>query len=74
MFSTWACLFGNPSCRRRRCAQEPLRLENSQIGLTFDGKAGTLTAIENKLVGETYQIRGEEFGIEASEFKVRRAI
>ena len=51
-------------------AQEPLRLENSQIGLTFDRKTGTLTAIENKLVGETYQIRGEEFGIEASEFKL----
>ena len=51
-------------------AQEPLRLENGQIGLRFNRKTGTLTAIENKLVGETYQIRGEEFGIEASEFKV----
>ena len=55
-------------------AQEPLRLENSQIGLTFDRKTGTLTAIENKLVGETYQIHGEECGIEASETQVRRDI
>jgi hypothetical protein len=49
-------------------AQESLRLENAQIGLTFEAKTGTLTAIDNKLTGETYQIRGDEYDIDAVEF------
>jgi hypothetical protein len=50
------------SCRVE--AQEPLRLENGRMGLSFDRKTGTLTAIENKLTGETYQIRGDECDID----------
>ena len=50
-------------------AQEPPRLENGKIGLSFDQKTGALVAIENKLAGETYQVRGDEFGVEAVEFR-----
>jgi hypothetical protein len=50
-------------------SQEPLRLENGRIGLSFDRKTGTLAAIENKLAGETYEVRGDECGIDAVEFR-----
>ena len=55
------------SCTPAR-SQDTVRLENSRIGLRFDGKTGTLTAIENKLSGETYRIRHDECGVEAAEF------
>lgn len=50
-------------------AQEPLRLENGTIGLSFDRMTGALVAIENKLACETYQVRGDECAVEAVEFR-----
>ena len=54
-------------------AQEPRHLENSRIRLSFDGKSGALTAIENKLTAETYGIRGDEWEVEAVEFQAKSA-
>jgi hypothetical protein len=48
--------------------EHSVRLENDRLGLSFDRKTGTLTAIHNKLVGETYRIRGDEFQVKAVEF------
>jgi hypothetical protein len=53
------------SCVR---VQDSIRLENGRIRLCFDRKTGTLTAIENKLTAEIYNIQGDECNIEAVEF------
>jgi hypothetical protein len=50
-------------------AQGSVGLENSRLRLSFDRKTGTLVAIENKLAAETCQIRGDECGFEAVEFR-----
>jgi len=34
-------------------------LQNDPLALVFDRKTGTLTALQNKLTGETYQVRGD---------------
>lgn len=47
------------------CAAAPLRLENDKLVLCFDAASGTLTAVENKLSGETYNVSGDGFAIEA---------
>jgi len=54
----------------RASAQDAPVLENARLGLTFDAKTGTLTALENKLTGEIYAIRGDEFAVEAVEFRL----
>lgn len=45
-------------------------LQNDQIALRFDGTNGTVTAIDNKLSGETYPIEQDQFAIEAVEFRL----
>ena len=45
-------------------------LENTRLGLSFDGKTATLVAVRNKLTGETYQVAGDEFAVEAAEFRL----
>ena len=54
-------------------AEEALVLENDRLALRFDRKTGTLTALENKLTEETYKISGDEFAVEAVEFRLDRA-
>ena len=54
-------------------AQETLTLENGCLGLTFDRKTGTLSAVHNKLAGETYPVQGDAFEVEAVEFRVGSA-
>jgi hypothetical protein len=49
-------------------AQEAPHLENGQMGLSFDGKTGSLTAIENKLTAETYRVCGDMWDIDAVDF------
>ncbi|MGO8744816.1 MAG: hypothetical protein ACLQNE_02395 [Thermoguttaceae bacterium] len=49
--------------------QDMLTLENGRLGLSFDRTTGTLVAIRNKLAGETYQVRGDEFEVEAVAFR-----
>ena len=51
-------------------AEEALVLQNARLGLSFDRKTGTLTALENKLTGETYRVSGDEFVVEAVEFRL----
>jgi hypothetical protein len=51
-------------------AAEPLILENSQLGLSFDPERGTLIALHNKLTGETYEVANDTFVVEAVEFRV----
>ena len=53
-------------------AQEPdaLMLENGSIGLSFDRATGCLVAVRNKLTGEMYQVRGDEFAVTAVEFSL----
>ena len=48
-------------------AAEPLHLENGTLALRFDAASGTLTAIENKLVGETYAVSGDGFAVETTQ-------
>jgi hypothetical protein len=67
-FSAWIVLLGFVLASGNAWAEEALRLENGRIGLSFDRKTGTLQAIDNKLTGETYQIRGDECNIAAVEF------
>ena len=50
-------------------AADPLRLENGTLALRFDAASGTLTAVENKPAGETYNVSGDEFAVEAVEFR-----
>ena len=45
-----------------------MTLQNEQLGLVFDRNTGTLTAIENRLTGETYGVQGDEFEVEAVQF------
>ena len=45
-------------------------LENNLLGLSFERKTGTLVALQNKLTGETYHISGDEFVVEAEEFRL----
>lgn len=54
-------------------AQGAVVLENRRLGLTFDRTTGTLVAIHNKLAGETYQVGGDQFGVEAVEFRIEQA-
>jgi hypothetical protein len=72
-FPVWIVLAGAVLVSGTLRAQEPLHLENGRIGLSFDRKIGALTAIENKLTGETYQVRGDECSIDAVEFRVAPA-
>jgi hypothetical protein len=51
-------------------AAEPLRLENDALALRFEAASGTLSAVENKLTGETCDVSGDEFVVEAMEFAV----
>jgi hypothetical protein len=57
-----------PACQA--WAQEAVVLENDRMGLHFDQGTGTLTALENKLSGETYRVSGDEFGVEAVELRL----
>jgi hypothetical protein len=66
----WIVLLGAIPAPGSVGAQEPLRLENGRIGLSFDRKTGVLAAIDNKLTAETYQIRGDEWDIDAVESHV----
>jgi len=50
-------------------AADPLRLENGTLALRFDAASGTLTAVENRLAGEAYHVSGDEFAVEAVEFR-----
>jgi hypothetical protein len=45
-----------------------LILENGKIKLSFN-ENGTLTAMDNKLTGETYQIRGDEFSVATENYR-----
>ncbi len=47
-----------------------LLLENGRLGLSFDRNTGTLAAIQNKLTGETYQVGGDRFSVEAVDFRL----
>ncbi len=51
-------------------AAASLRLENDTIALRFDAASGVLTAVENKLAGETYAVGGDEFAVETVESEV----
>ena len=44
-------------------------LENDRLGLVFDRQTGTLKAIQNKLAGETYLVEGDQFDVEAVQFR-----
>ena len=50
--------------------QATLTLENGRLDLSLDRSTGTLVAIQNKLAGETYQVRDDLFEVEAVEFRV----
>lgn len=50
--------------------EEALLLENGRQGVSFDRRTGTLVAIQNKLTGETYQVDGDRFAVEAVEFQI----
>ena len=65
------CLFWTPtgSADHRLRADETVSLQNDRLGLAFERKTGTVRAIENKLTGETYQVRGDEFQVEAVQFR-----
>lgn len=74
MRSRWVavtlCLVGMACWASAQAAgQETLSLENGCLGLTFDRSTGTLTAIQNKLAAETYQVRDDLFEVEAVEFR-----
>ena len=47
---------------------QPMALQNEQLGIVFDHKTGTLTAVENRLTGETYGVQGDKFEVEAVQF------
>jgi hypothetical protein len=44
-------------------------LENAALRLAFDRAAGGLTAIGNKLTGETYAVSGDAFAVETTAFR-----
>ena len=45
-------------------------LENTRLALHFDSQTGSLVAIHNKLTGETYQVGGDRFAVEAADFRL----
>ena len=47
-----------------------MALENTRLKLSFDGKTAGPVAIENKLTGETCQVGGDGFAVEAVEFRL----
>jgi hypothetical protein len=47
-----------------------VRLETEALGLSFDGKTGSLTRMENKLTHENLQVRGDDFAVVAQEFSL----
>ena len=48
-------------------------LETAALRLEFDGAAGGLTAITNKLTGETYAVTGDGFAVETTAFRRTQA-
>jgi hypothetical protein len=61
----WIVLLGTPTQ-----ADIASVLENTQLALRFDAQSGTLLAIHNKLTGETYQVGGDRFAVEAADFRL----
>jgi len=56
---------------RRGIGAEATRvLENTRLALHFDAHSDTLVALHDKLTGETYRVSGDEFAMEAAEFKL----
>ena len=51
-------------------AETIARLENRNVALTFDSKTGTLRSLANKLIHETYEIEGDEFAVQAVDWRV----
>lgn len=51
-------------------AADTVALENARLGLRFDPKTGTLTALQNKLTCETYGVSGDTFSVEAVQFRL----
>lgn len=51
----------------------PPVLETAALRLAFDHAAGGLTAITNKLTGETYAVTGDAFAIETTAFRRTQA-
>jgi len=47
-----------------------LRLENDKVCLWFDKGSGVLKGIENKLTQERMEVLGDEFQVEAQEFRL----
>jgi len=45
-------------------------LENEALRLSFDGRSGVLAGIENKLTNETLKVAGDEFAVDAEEFRL----
>jgi hypothetical protein len=45
-------------------------LENESLRLVFDRDTGSLTGIENKLADESLRVRGDDFAVEAEEFRL----
>ena len=61
---------GRAAALRGIKADEPTVLQSDRLGLVFDRKAGTIKAIQNKLTAETYLVEGDEFDVEALQFRV----
>jgi hypothetical protein len=53
-------------------AGDSLRLVNRHFALRFDRANGSLIALRNRLTGETYEINGDAFVVEAEGFAVRQ--
>ena len=66
---TWFALAVSPDA----LAGEEIALQNNQVSLRFDGASGALIRIDNKLTGETYQVSGDRFAVEAVEFRLEFA-
>ena len=66
---------GQQACAEEKAIASPatvgeaVAIQNDKCGLTFHCRTGTLSAIENKLAGETYQVEGDEFDVEAVQFR-----
>ena len=45
-------------------------LENDRLALSFDRGAGKMTALRNKLTGETYRLDDDGWAVEAVEFRI----
>jgi len=48
-------------------------LQNDSMALVFASRTGILQAMENRLTGETYRIRGDEFAMETADGCVKRS-